>query len=299
MLGVRSWLKKSLAKMVASRCLEESMESQEFPVLPGSNVLVRGEILECIRAGKLVVGAAEPDKRVRGCSFDLTVGTIFWGGRVLRRKNSEPQQVVVPPGGVVGIFTEESLKLPSDVYGTAFAINAMSSKGFLVLNSGHVDPGFEGPLTVKALNVRKTSIAISQGDPIFTVLFTPIGKSAPVFKGNKSASDREREFNAETVQSSPQTLGEMISVDPNGPFPTRDEVRELVRSDSIVRLTLGLTAIAALASVLALFGVTIGKSDRQMQGDQHLGASQSRMSSPNNPVDPNAVRNEVKLVEPK
>lgn len=56
------------------------MESQEFPVLPGSNVLVRGEILECIRAGKLVVGAAEPDKRVRGCSFDLTVGTIFWGG---------------------------------------------------------------------------------------------------------------------------------------------------------------------------------------------------------------------------
>jgi len=130
-------------------------------------------------------------------------------------------------------------------------------------------------------------------------LFTPIGKSAPVFKGNKSASDREREFNAETVQSSPQTLGEMISVDPNGPFPTRDEVRELVRSDSIVRLTLGLTAIAALASVLALFGVTIGKSDRQMQGDQHLGASQSRMSSPNNPVDPNAVRNEVKLVEPK
>ncbi|MBB3857683.1 deoxycytidine triphosphate deaminase [Xanthomonas arboricola] len=230
-------------------------------VIPTTTVLVHDEILERIRQGQLVTGAADPEKRVRGCSFDLTVGTIFWNGSVLRRTTAEPRQVVVPPGGVVGIFTEESLKLPADIYGTAFAINAMSSKGFLVLNSGHVDPGFEGPLTVKALNVRKTSIAISQGDPIFTVLFTPIGYAAPMFRGNKSTSDREREFNAETVQSSPQTLGEMISVDPNGPFPTRDQVKEMVRNDAVVRLTIGLTLIAAIASVLALFGVSpVGKS---------------------------------------
>lgn len=275
------------------------MKTHEFPALPGSNVLVRDEILACIRAGKLVVGAAEPDKRVRSCSFDLTVGTIFWGGRVLRRNNAEPQQVVVPPGGVVGIFTEESLKLPDDVYGTAFAINAMSSKGFLVLNSGHVDPGFEGPLTVKALNVRKTSIAISQGDPIFTVLFTPIGKSAPLFKGNKSASDREREFNAETVQSSPQTLGEMISVDPNGPFPTRDEVRDLVRSDATVRLTLMLTGIAAVASVFALFGVTSAKSDHARGSGEILDVSSPVTPDQNSKAVPKVVPNEVKLVDKK
>jgi len=266
---------------------------------PITNVLVRDEILERIRIGQLVVGAADPDKRVRGCSFDLTVGTIFWGGRVLRRNSADPQQVVVPPGGVVGIFTDESLNLPSDVYGTAFAINAMSSKGFLVLNSGHVDPGFEGPLTVKALNVRKTSIAISQGDPIFTVLFTPIGRPAPPFRGNKSVADREREFNAETVQSSPQTLGEMIAVDPNGPFPTRDQVRDMVRSDAIVRITLGLTFVAAVASVLALFGVTVGEKGRDVQSAVPAVSTQSTQSIPSTRDVTRKPRNEVKFVESK
>lgn len=294
------WLESLLAgsrKNVGSseRCDRSFVPARD----PGTNVLVHDEILERIRAGQLVVGALEPDKRTRGCSFDLTVGTIFWDGRVIRRRAGEPQQVVVPPGGVVGIFTEESLKLPTDIYGTAFAINAMSSKGFLVLNSGHVDPGFEGPLTVKALNVRKTSIAISQGDPIFTVLFTPIGRSAPSFGSNKSISDREREFNAETVQSSPQTLGEMIAVDPNGPFTTREQVRELVRADAITRVTLGLTLVAAVASVFALFGFEVASKDRALAEKHVPGTSRSELPVEQAKAISKDPRSEAKLVESK
>lgn len=300
MFGVWKWLEALLLKTTIRAKVQNSMDRQPTGFhMPSSNVLVREEILDRIKAGELVTGAVDPERRVRGCSFDLTVGTIFWDGRVLRTSKADPQQVEVPPGGVVGIFTEESLNLPADVYGTAFAINAMSSKGFLVLNSGHVDPGFVGPLTVKALNVRKTSIAISQGDPIFTVLFTPIGREAPLFKANKPIADRIREFNAETVQSSPQTLGEMISVDPNGPFPTRSEVRELVRNDAVVRLTLLLTFVAAVASVLALFGVTLGKSDKGPQVTELGNPSRPVPQESTNPTSLKSTKTEAKLVESK
>ncbi|EKT4089474.1 hypothetical protein QEG26_003451 [Stenotrophomonas maltophilia] len=239
-----------------------------------TGVLIGSEILDGIRRGALVHGANED--RVRGCSCDLTVGTIFWKGKILRRRTgeddggrgisswlrrkwravgrwlgqlNEPKHVVVPPGGVVGIFTAETLDIPLDMCATAFAINAMSSKGFLVLNPGHVDPGFRGSLTVKALNIRKTNITITQGEPIFTVVFQRLGQETGEFSNAKSVEDRERDFHNESVQSSPDTLGQMISVDPSGPYPTREQVKEMVRSDAINRATMILSLVAAIAAV--------------------------------------------------
>lgn len=239
-----------------------------------TGVLIGSEILDGIRRGALVHGANED--RVRGCSCDLTVGTIFWKGKILRTRTgeddgsrgisswlrrkwsavgrwlgqlNEPKHVVVPPGGVVGIFTAETLDIPLDMCATAFAINAMSSKGFLVLNPGHVDPGFRGSLTVKALNIRKTNITITQGEPIFTVVFQRLGQETGEFSNAKSVEDRERDFHNESVQSSPDTLGQMISVDPSGPYPTREQVKEMVRSDAINRATMILSLVAAIAAV--------------------------------------------------
>lgn len=215
-------------------------------------ILTKDELLSAVKANELVTGCSCPEERIRGCSLDLTVGTIFWEGDVVREVSQTPKQVIIPPGGVVGIFTSEELILPDNMCATAFAINEMSSKGFLVLNPGHVDPGFSGALTVKALNVRKTSIAISQGEPIFTVIFQRLGASTESYRGNSSRSERERRFNAETVQSSPRTIASMIEFDRDGPFPSRAEVKELVRTDAINRATLLLSMVAAFASVCAV-----------------------------------------------
>jgi deoxycytidine triphosphate deaminase len=225
---------------------------EEDSVPPSIGILGRKEILAEVQKGSLVVGCQNPEERARGCSYDLTVGTIFWEGKVIREQPGSPAQVVVPPGGVIGIFTAEEIALPDDVCATAFAINEMSSKGFLVLNPGHVDPGFKGPLTVKALNVRKTNIAISQGDPIFTVIFQRLDRPTVAYR-NASRSDRERKFNAETVQSSPRTVAAMIELDKEGPFPARAEVKELIRNDAISRATLAFTFIAAVAGVVAAY----------------------------------------------
>lgn len=192
-------------------------------------------------------------KRVRGCSVDLVVGTIFWDGKIIPwDRVSPPQQITVPPGGIVGILTAEELELPADVCATAFAINALSSKGFLVLNPGHVDPGFSGPLSVKALNVRKVAIAIHQGEPIFTVILHRLNGVTTEYQHNVSRDERERTFNATTVETSPRTLAEIIEADPNGPFVGRAEVLEMIRGHWMSRSSFWLAGAAALFALLAV-----------------------------------------------
>lgn len=190
-------------------------------------VLTKDDIVQEIKAGQLVNG---PVDQVRGCSYDLTVGTIFWDEQIFRP--GEAKTVCVPPGGVVGIFTAEEISLPDDVCATAFAINAMSSRGFLVLNPGHIDPGFKGPLTIKALNIRKTAIAIHQTDPIFTVVFQRLPKATVPFQRNKSRAERESEFDATTVETSPRSISDIVAADTKGPFPSRVEVSTVIKQET-------------------------------------------------------------------
>jgi deoxycytidine triphosphate deaminase len=259
---------------------------------PNPGVMTHRQIVERIKDGSLVKwplasphSVGELVSRAKGCSFDLTVGTIFWEEKILRESTSgEP--VVVPPGGVVGIFTAEDMKLPYDVFATAFAINSMSSRGFLVLNPGHVDPGFEGPLSIKALNVRKTPISIQHGDPIFTVIFEQLGEETTRQYDNVSRADRERDFNSKSVEYSPRTLGALLTVDREWPFPTRDEVAQIVSRDfpkrteidNIIgkhwmsRIAFVASVVAALAALLALV-LALLPGHVQLQG----GSDQQRM----------------------
>src|SRR5260370_600345 len=84
------------------------------------------------RNNRLIIGGDA--KYVEACSYDMRVGTIFREG--LRIKGLQ-NQTILQPGDIVSLFTMEELDLPPDVAATAFALNAMSSQGILVLNPGH------------------------------------------------------------------------------------------------------------------------------------------------------------------
>src|SRR5947208_2986327 len=117
------------------------------------------DIDAAITGGELLVNAVNAS--IQPASYDLRVGTIFREGQIINADHPEhARQFSIQPGELVSIFTLEELKLPADIAGFAFAMNALSSQGLLVLNPGHVDPGYKGPLTVKAINLRKTPISI-------------------------------------------------------------------------------------------------------------------------------------------
>jgi deoxycytidine triphosphate deaminase len=214
-------------------------------------ILTKEEIESEISAHSLI--KKSNSTRIQGCSYDMTVGTIFKDGQIINAAHPDSnKQVIIPPGGIVTILTEEELQLPNDIAATAFAINSMSSKGFLVLNPGHVDPGFEGALSLAALNLRKTSFAIQRGEPVFTVIFQRLPKPTTLFRRNKPREDREREMNAQRVELTPNTIGEMIELDNNGPYPVRTEVQEMIRTHYLSRWSAVGAAIAALASIFAI-----------------------------------------------
>lgn len=165
-----------------------------------SGILTYDDIAVELANGRLIMDGDA--SCIEACSYDMRVGTIFRQGV---RISGAKGQAILQPGDIVSLFTLEELNLPPFIAATAFAINAMSSEGLLVLNPGHVDPGFKGPLTVRAINIRATPKAIDVGTKIFTVIFErlPKASSRPYSKSSPTREDRELKFNATDVEQIP------------------------------------------------------------------------------------------------
>src|SRR4029078_7557169 len=111
------------------------------------SLLTQPEIVAEMQKGMIRNG--DPS-RVPPSSYDMVVGTVFRNGKVF--KHDQPgglEPIVIAPGEVMTMLTLEELRLHQDVAATAFAMNAQSSQGLLVMNPGHIDPGYDGALTVK------------------------------------------------------------------------------------------------------------------------------------------------------
>jgi len=220
-----------------------------------AGILTREDILAEIDAGRLIKKAIP--EGVQPCSYDLRIGTIFFEDKIVRSNSSEPDQdpVILAPGGIISLFTLEELELPEDITATAFAMNAMSSQGVLVLNPGHVDPGYRGPLTVRIINVRATPKALLRGTAIFTVIFHRLPK--PTRKGyelNKSREKRELDFKAIDVEQNPKTLLRLLNAGDEKPLMTPQEVDRRIMKNWLV---LGTAIAAFLAAVFGLIAVVL------------------------------------------
>ncbi len=216
-----------------------------MPILTGK------EISDGIDKG-LITNADK--KRVSTCSYDLTVGRVFRDGQVIGPNNPPAhQQIIVAPGEVVTLLTAEELHLPNNVAATAYAMNSQSSEGFLVLNPGHVDPGYEGPLEIKAINLRKVPFALTMGDPVFTVVFDQLSQSTSGYDKNKALEETIRAVRKKEVELTVRSIGELVAE--NGPFPTRDEVSKMIRDQLITWLINTAIIITMIAAIIAAYPI--------------------------------------------
>jgi len=226
-------------------------------------IWAKQDIEQALDRGQLILNF--PKNCLQACSYDLRIGTIFRDGQIINDSHSEAnKQFIINPGEIISIFTWEELDLPNNVMATAFAINKQSSRGLLVLNPGHIDPGFKGCLTVKAINLRKVPLTISRGAEIFTVVFQTLPKSttSPYTK-NILREERERDFNSIDVEQGTKNLSELVILGKDSPYPTRQEVKEIVLQHWMTWLTLILTFVAALTGILAVV-LTLSTTDQNV-----------------------------------
>lgn len=187
---------------------------------------------------------------VQACSYDMRIGTVFHKGKRLRWRDAD-QVITIQPGDIICILTHEELHLPSDISATAYAMNHWSSQGLLVLNPGHVDPGFQGPLSVRLVNIRSTPKNISFGEPIFTVIFQKLPEevSRP-YCHNKPREDVERNYCDLDVEQNPGSLGKTIARGESPPFLSREQVRHEITEHWLSKCIFWFTLIAAATGLL-------------------------------------------------
>ncbi|MFM0184169.1 2'-deoxycytidine 5'-triphosphate deaminase [Paraburkholderia nemoris] len=218
-----------------------------------------------LQADKTIIESYDVS-RVQPASYDMVVGTIFRNGKIIQEPNSKNiggqvrenieslignrkiGAILIEPGEVVTMLTKEHLNLPPDIAATAHAMNSQSSEGLLVLNPGHVDPGYHGPLTVVAMNLRKVPLALHIGDKIFTVIFEQLseGSEKPYPSKNSGRHDFETSTNKKVVELSIGSLEKLLSV-------SKKDIRTAIAKHWMSKMVTTFTIIAAVAACGAFF----------------------------------------------
>jgi deoxycytidine triphosphate deaminase len=229
-------------------------------------ILSKQDIEAKIDSGELVVNARKDN--LEACSYDLRIGTIFKNGQIINENHPDAnRQFDIQPGEIINLFTLEEIKLSSKIMATVFARNAESSfKALLVLNPGHIDPGFQGLITIKAINLGKDPLSIQRGQKILTIIFEemPNVTTSP-YNRQMSRAEQEQKFNDVLVQQNTYNLSQIIAQGSDSPYPTKQEVELMIVKHWITVLTLILTAVAALTGIIAVWISMQPKSENNNQ----------------------------------
>jgi deoxycytidine triphosphate deaminase len=172
---------------------ESEVESNNLPPLLGMDwhggggmpLLNKADIIRNINAGNLVLRALRNDATqepiVEPASYDLRAGLVIWknpGSASIEQSefvetNDLWQQAVVTlsPGQMVFVITHEELKLPETVSATVYSRNKLQKENILALNAGHINPGYQGPIMIRLINLSSISWPLHLGSAIFTAVF--------------------------------------------------------------------------------------------------------------------------------
>lgn len=156
---------------------------------------------------------------IKSASYDLRIGAIYKGKKIYSENyNSNKTRIEIKPSEIITLLTFEAVKIPNDCCGTVFAINKMSSKGFLILNPGHIDPGFYGPISICAINLSNKSIFLERKQSIFTLIINKLDEKlndGDIYNRNTyKSSDRkkfERKFFDEKYSNLSNSFFDLIS----------------------------------------------------------------------------------------
>jgi dCTP deaminase len=129
---------------------------------------------------------------IQPASVDLTIGDIFLPEMNEGEKGSIEwpfRSYNLRSGHTAIVQTQEELDLPDDLAAIGFPPSRVSSRGLLMTNPGHVDPGYKGRMKFTVINMGRELFPLKRGDIIVTLLFFKLDPPA-----TKSFSKRNPNF---------------------------------------------------------------------------------------------------------
>jgi dCTP deaminase len=129
--------------------------------------------------------------KVSNTSYDLRVGSQYRDHRERGIKQIPTGGTVTfHPGAALIIQTEETLHLPSSMYGTIAPKVTLLQRG-LSSTFSKVDPGYPGPLLITVFNLGKKTVTLRRGEPFCALTMLEVRPGARVY--NKGAKLLEGE----------------------------------------------------------------------------------------------------------
>ena len=150
------------------------------------STLTKRQILERLKNEELLTNVRklkDGNYDVQASSYDLSVGVavskrdkkgVFQKRTIQYEydpKKKKQETISLSPGQMIYVIAYEEIVTPKDLCGTVYSRNSLALDGILALNTGHIDPGYNGPITIKLINLRSTDWTFQMGKAIFTIAF--------------------------------------------------------------------------------------------------------------------------------
>ena len=194
----------------------------------------------------IIIGGAENQQRA--ASYDVRVGTdiaIQADGKV----HVDEEFYKVEPHGMVEVISRETIKIPANVAGYASVMTRLAREGLLALNTGILDPGYQGPVSAVMVNFGNTPKCLKRDDPFLRLTFHHYDPPSNV----QRVSISREEF----VQERKKEVGERFS---ESFLDIKAQTGAIVRG--IFWKSLGYAALVvtlvAMTVTFVTWGVTIG-----------------------------------------
>lgn len=127
--------------------------------------------------------------QIQPASIDLKLGTHYL--KVSEHHNAtldlvnKPEyeeiiadEVIIPPHKFLLATTREYVKLPDDLTAFVEGRSSIGRLGLFLQNSGWVDPGFEGEITIELFNANSLPIKLKSGVRICQLVFARLDQKA-------------------------------------------------------------------------------------------------------------------------
>lgn len=169
-------------------------------------MLVDHQLLDLIQNGlvdniELPRNSYSGNSPVQPASVDLHVGSIYKpqqdAGKPGGFKNPL-DDVVLEPGEMVIVQTHESVKLPGNIAAIGMPPASLALQGLLILNPGHIDPGYTGTVKLTIINMGRVKLSLTRGKVIFTVLFFQCSHPATADYGQRLCRDKKPDCSGES-----------------------------------------------------------------------------------------------------
>jgi deoxycytidine triphosphate deaminase len=223
------------------------------------SVLTKSEIKRLAEDPEVkLLGDSYEANNLEGSSYDLRIGTIIIDEigrdkpqkRIISKAANNLEIVEVGPSQIVTILTLEEVNIPLNLCGTVFAMNSKSSSGFLILNPGHIDPGYQGPISICAINLSSEKNMLKIGDKIFTIIFENLTQKTEQFKRNRQLTRKEYEedfYVSRAAKLSPSVF-DFITAREYVPF-LKTQIKDVLKDIAVKYFLWGLGLLATVATI--------------------------------------------------